>query len=237
MKGRIFLVVGAAILFSGCMSTRVYDAALARRHPDALSQMCKGLVGKEVSITTIDGFGNVGQLMSITTESVEYLEMGTTRRQLVSLDSVQSIVKAGSTSGSLIGLALGGVAGGIAGGVIAAGSVEEHKSNVEALLLSPYEGIGTVVGAFVGFGVGGGLGAAIGTSVTAEEIYTFGSVGPVRDTLKLSPQDIIQETATAITVRTGQMEITLLKSNIQIFREPEKITIIGPRRLLRPLAP
>jgi hypothetical protein len=232
----MFIVVGAAILFSGCMTTRVYDAAPARRHPDALSQMCGGLVGKEVAITTIDGFRNVGRLMSITTESVEYLEISTTRRQLVSLDSIQSIVKAGSTSGSLIGLALGGVAGGIAGGAIM-GASEEHKSDLEAAVLSPFETAATVAGALIGFGIGGGLGAAIGTAVTAEEIYTFGSVGPVRDTLRLSPQDIIQETATTITVRTGQMEITLLKSGIQIFRGPEKITIIGPRRLLGPLAP
>lgn len=237
MIARTVVVAGMAVLLlSGCMTTRTYEVTQARQDPYALSKMCSGLIGKKVMITTTNGYSNVGDLFSITPDRVDFLQEGAVRHLFIPLDSILSIVRTGSTSGSIIGLLGGGLAGGAAGAAIASASVEEPRNTGEAIVLAVAQvpAITTGMGFLLGFAVGGALGAVIGTQITAEEIYTFNRMTPIRDTLRLSPKEILQETATSITVRSGQMELTLPKLSVQIIRDPDRITIIGPRKLLRP---
>jgi hypothetical protein len=201
--------------------------------------MCGGLIGREVIVTRMNGMSDVGDLFNITTDRVDLLQEGAVDHLSIPLDSIQSIIKMGSTSGSLFGFLGGGLLGGFLGGAIASASTPEPKGIGEALVY-PLEQAPAMAGGFlIGFGVGGALGAVIGMGITDHEIYTFNRYyglyrsDPVRDTLRLSPKEIIQETATTITIQSGKMELTLSKLSVQIIREPERITIIGPRKLLR----
>lgn len=236
MKARAIVVGAMAMLLSGCMTTNMYEVTQAHQDPTVLSKMFGGLIGIKVVVTSMNGVSDVGYLSSITTDRVDLLEEGAVEHLFIPLDSVQSIIKTGSTSGSIIGFLGGGVLGGFLGGVIGAASAQEPEDDLKGLLyeVSGGRAASTAVGFLIGFGAGGALGAVIGMNITDHEIYTFNRMGPVRDTLRLSPKEIIQETATTITVRSGEMELTLPKLSVQIIREPERITIIGPRKLLRP---